>query len=137
VKRAALLPLAASALLVALAALRLPRPYSLLSAETNPFRRTLSPFDGRLYALARAAASSIPAGGRVAVESLSGRPGDSIYCAMAASSLLPGRDVRAVPAAPGWKPEFLIRVGAPGAARPREARPLFRLAEGEVWKFES
>jgi hypothetical protein len=137
VKRAALLPLAASALLVAAAALRLPRPYSLLSIETNPFRRTLSPFDGRLYALAWAASPSIPAGARVAVESGSGRAGDTIYCAMVARSLLPGRDVRAVPAAPGWKPEFLIRVGARGAARPREARPIFRLAEGDVWKLAS
>jgi hypothetical protein len=56
---------------------------------------------------------------------------------MVTRSLLTGRDVRPVPEAPGWKPEFLIRVGAPGAARPREARPLFRLAEGEVWKLAS
>ena len=135
-KRAALLPLAASALLVAAAALRLPRPYSLLSIETNPFRRTLSPFDGRVYALTRAASPSIPEGARVVVESISGRAGDSIYCAMVASALLPGRDVRPTPEAPGWKPEFRIRVGAKDGAEPPEGRALFRLPDGDVWKLE-
>jgi len=132
VKRAAL-PLIGSALLVAVAALRLPRPYTLLRVEENPFRRTVSPWDGPLYALAGAASASIPAGARVEVESPSATPHESALCAMVVQGLLPGRQVRPGPAAPEWMPQFRIRLGHEGA-RPT-GRRLFRLREGEVWSL--
>ncbi len=130
----AVLPLAGAVLLVVAAALRLPRPYSLLRLDANPFRRTLSPHDGRLYALAEAAAPGIPARARVAVACAPGRPQESAYCAMVVRGLLPGRDVRSAPADPAWQPQFLIREGR--GEEPAAGRLLFRLADGEVWRFE-
>jgi hypothetical protein len=133
VKRA-ILPLAGSALLVAAAMLRLPRPFTLLRPDPNPFRRTVSPFDGRLYALAQAAGPSIPNGARVAVELPGRTPQESAYCAMVVSGLLPGRDVRPAPATPGWVPAFLIRVGRSVEVDGGEI--LFRLPDGEVRRLD-
>jgi len=130
----AILPLAGAALLVAAAALRLPRPFTLLRPDANPFRRTVSPFDGRLYALAQAAEPSIPSGARVAVDLPGRTPQESAYCAMVVSGLLPGRDVRPVPAPPDWAPAFRIRVGRLVEADGGEL--LFRLSDGEVRRLD-
>jgi len=135
VKRAAV-ALAGAALLVAFAALRLveTRPRNL--PESNPFRRTLSPFDGAAFALLERCSGSIPQGAAVAVEAPSRRPGDSAYCMLLARGLLPGRDVRVAspPGAPdGWMPQFLIMLGSrqPDVA----GRLLLRTPEGTVWRL--
>jgi hypothetical protein len=133
VKRA-VLPLAGAALLVVAAALRLPRPYSLLRLDANPFRRTLSPHDGHIYALAEAAAPAIPVRARIAVECAPERPQETAYCVMVVRGLLPGRDVRGVPREADWRPDFLIREGKGG--EPAGGRLLFRIADGEIWRFE-
>ena len=126
------LPAAGAALLVIVGALRLPRPYTLLHSDPNPFRRTRSPFDGRLYALVDAAGPSIPAGSRVAVEAPGATPQESAYCAMVVSGLLPGREVRPAPSPENWQADFVIRLNGGGPAS--GGRLLFRLAEGEVWR---
>jgi hypothetical protein len=135
VKRAAV-ALAGAALLVAFAALRLVeiRPRNLL--DSNPFRRTLSPFDGAAFALLERCAGSIPPGASVAVEAPSRRPGDSAYCMLLARGLLPNRDVRVAgpPGGPdGWTPQFLIVLGSRQADV--DGLLLLRTPEGTVWRL--
>jgi hypothetical protein len=135
VKRAAV-ALAGAALLVAFAALRLveTRPRNL--PDSNPFRRTLSPFDGAAFALLERCSGSIPPGAAVAVEAPSRRSGDSAYCMLLARGLLPGRDVRVArpPGAPdGWTPQFLIVLGSRQADVAGQL--LLRTPEGTVWRL--
>ncbi len=130
----ATLPLTGAVLLVAAAALRLPHTRQIFRPEANPFCRTLSPFDGPIFALLEQASGKIPPGARVAVEASSRRPAESAYFALVASGMLPGRDVRSASPPPrdGWRPDFLVVLGSRLPEAP--VRPVLRSPEGTVWR---
>jgi len=134
VRRAAL-PLAGAALLVAAAAYRLPHTRQILEPERNPFRRSLSPFDGPAFALIDRVAADVPRGAKVAIDTSSRVDQETVYFAMVASGMLPGRDVRAhVPwlEEKSWKPDYWIVFGS----RPPDAPavPVLQTPEGTLWR---
>jgi hypothetical protein len=133
-KRAAL-PLAGSAILVAVAVLRLPPPRLLLRQVATPFDRSKDPGAGAHLILLTQVSALIPKGASVAVRAASGDPTQSVYSTLQAMSLLPGReilppesDIREA------RPDFLLLAGQADDDVP--GRLLLRTPQGALWKLE-
>ncbi|MGH9368571.1 MAG: hypothetical protein ACRD3M_12945 [Thermoanaerobaculia bacterium] len=136
-KRAGI-PLAGSALLVAVALLRLPPPRELLRPVATPFDRARDPGAGPAFVLFLQASSLIPEGAHVAVGAASRNAEETIYAYQLAAGLLPNRNVVSALQAflpDGPRMDFLIVLGGEPPPLPR-ARCLLRVPQGTVWRLD-
>lgn len=135
----AAIALAGSALLIAVAIVRLPAPAALARRAATPFDHTRDPGAAAAFVLFARASTLIPGGSAVAIVAASRDPRESEYCYRLAAGLLPSLDLRrpleATTPSEGV-PQYVIVVGS-GRSEVFPGRRLLQTSQGAVWRLEN